>query len=121
MKRAHHDLKAWQEGMNLVEDVYRFTSTFPNEERFGLISQMRRSAVSVPSNIAEGAGRNGDKEFLNFLGIARGSLSELETQVQLSQRLGYVDVEPVSLNERLDNLFALIGGLMNSIRKRTGQ
>ena len=107
--------------MNLVEDVYRYTAVFPDVERFGLIAQMRRSAVSVPSNIAEGAGRNGDKELINFLGIARGSLSELETQIQLSKRLGYIDEEPSNLNERLDNLFALIGGLMNSIRKRTGQ
>lgn len=118
MKRAHHDLKAWQISMHLVEDVYRLTSAFPDSEKFGLIAQMRRASISVPSNIAEGAGRNSDGEFLNFLGIARGSLSELETQLHLSRRLGFVGSEPIELMVRIDEAFSLIGGLINSVKNR---
>jgi len=117
VKRAHHDLKAWQEGMHLVEVVYRETSKFPDYERFGLISQMQRAAVSVPSNIAEGAGRGGDKEFLRYLGIARGSLCELETQFMIARRLGYIS-NMESVTNHMDMLFGLIGGLMNSLRNR---
>jgi four helix bundle protein len=90
MKRAHHDLKAWQEAMALVKMVYENTSGFPAEENFGLKSQIRRAAVSIPSNIAEGAARTGPKEFLQFLSISRGSLSELETQLLIAKNLGYM-------------------------------
>ena len=76
--------------MDLVEKVYKTTSTFPKEEKYGLISQIQRSAVSIPSNIAEGAGRNSNKEFRNFLGIANGSANELATQLILSVRIGYI-------------------------------
>ena len=75
--------------MQLVKAVYQMTASFPAEERYGLAQQMRRAAVSIPSNIAEGAGRNGAKEFLNFVGISRGSLAELETQLQLAVMLGF--------------------------------
>lgn len=75
--------EAWRFAMQLVKAVYQMTSAFPAEERYGLAQQMRRAAVSIPSNLAEGAGRNGVKEFLNFVGILRGSLAELETQLQL--------------------------------------
>ena len=75
--------------MELAKAVYQMTATFPAEERYGLSQQMRRAAVSIPSNIAEGAGRNGAKEFLNFIGISRGSLAELETQLQLAVMLGF--------------------------------
>jgi len=80
VRRKHRDLLVWQHAIALVTIVYRVTSAFPDSERFGLIAQMRRAAVSVPSNIAEGAARNTTKEYLHFLGIARGSLSELDTQ-----------------------------------------
>jgi len=76
--------------MDLVEKVYALTLLYPNEEKYGLISQIQRSAVSIPSNISEGAGRNSDKEFKNFLGIANGSINELSTQLELSIRVGYV-------------------------------
>jgi four helix bundle protein len=76
----HKDLDVWKKSMNLVVLIYDITSKFPSDERFGLTSQMRRAAVSIPSNIAEGAARKGDKEFIQFLMIALGSLSELETQ-----------------------------------------
>jgi len=82
--------------MQLVKTVYQMTSDFPAEERDGLAQQMQRAAVSIPSNIAEGAGRNSAKEFLNFIGISRGSLAELETQLQLAVMLGFaVEVAPV--------------------------
>ena len=77
--------------MDIAEKIYSTTETFPSVEKFGLISQMRKCAISVPSNIAEGAGRNTKKEFVNFLHIAQGSLSELDTQLELSLRLEYLD------------------------------
>jgi four helix bundle protein len=103
--------------MELLKEVYQTTAGFPASEAFGLASQLRRAAISIPSNIAEGAGREGTKEFLQFLSIARGSLSELETQVLLARELGYISA-PDSLVDRIDRLFALIGGLMSSLRKR---
>jgi four helix bundle protein len=87
---GHRDLAAWQEAMHLAKLIYEATAGFPKEEQYGLVSQMRRAAVSIPSNIAEGAGRGGEKEFRQFLMIARGSLSELETQVLLAQQFGFL-------------------------------
>lgn len=81
------ELKIWNKAIDLTTDVYKATAIFPSDERFGLTSQMRRSAVSIPSNIAEGAGRNSDKEFCNFLGIANGSSYELQTQLIISNSL----------------------------------
>jgi four helix bundle protein len=89
MSHSYKDLIAWQKAMDLAEEIYRATRTFPREKLYGLTSQLRRSAVSVPSNIAEGQGRLTPGEFKQFLGHARGSLLELETQVQLAGRLGY--------------------------------
>jgi four helix bundle protein len=83
----YKQLKVWEKAIDLVVDVYKATTDFPKEEKYGLISQMRRSAVSVPSNIAEGAGRNSDKEFCNFLSYAHASSFELETQVIVSNKL----------------------------------
>ncbi len=111
----HYDLKVWQLAMDLVTDVYAITKLFPDSEKFGLASQMQRAAVSVPSNIAEGAGRESDADFMRFLVIARGSLSELETQVLISQRLGYVD----DVNEQLDRIreiFKLLKGLIRKVK-----
>jgi four helix bundle protein len=89
MGKPHEQLEAWKLSMELAKAVYQMTATFPAEERYGLSQQMRRAAVSIPSNIAEGAGRNGAKEFLNFIGISRGSLAELETQLQPAVMLGF--------------------------------
>lgn len=86
----HKDLLLYQKSLDLVEYIYRLTKAFPAEERFGLTSQLRRSAVSLPSNIAEGAGRRGKKEFIQFLYIGLGSLNEMETQIEISRRLGYI-------------------------------
>jgi four helix bundle protein len=87
--RTHKDLEIWQKGIELVEKIYKLTSTFPKEEIYGIISQMRRAAISYPSNIAEGAARSSRKEFIQFMYIALGTLSELETQVIIALRLGY--------------------------------
>ena len=88
--KSYRDLEVWRRGMDLVELVYEITKPFPSDERFGLTAQLRRAAVSIPSNIAEGWGRNGRKEFRNFLKIARGSLTEVETQLIVAWRLGYL-------------------------------
>ena len=87
----HKDLLVYQKSLDLVEMIYRDTRSFPVEEKFGLISQLRRCAVSLPSNIAEGAGRKGTKEFIHFLYIALGSLNEMETQMEISKRLKYLN------------------------------
>ena len=86
----------WQKSMSITEDVYRLSSEFPEEEKYGLTSQIRRSAISIPSNIAEGAGRNSNKEFRQFLGISSGSSNELLTQLLLSNWLGLVSEQKVS-------------------------
>ncbi|RLC47451.1 MAG: four helix bundle protein [Candidatus Cloacimonadota bacterium] len=91
MVRTHKDLDVWKLGIELVEKIYKATIGFPKEEIYGLTSQMRRAAVSIPSNIAEGAARNSEKEFIQFLYISLGSLSELETQVIIANKIGYLD------------------------------
>lgn len=89
--RKYKDLKIWKRSVDLSTEIYRLTSTFPSEEKYGLVSQMRRSSISVPSNIAEGAGRSSDKEFKRFLDISYGSLYELQTQIIISHNLGFVE------------------------------
>ncbi len=101
----YNNLQIWQQAMDLVEEIYKLTASFPIEEKFGLVSQMTRAAVSIPSNIAEGAGRNSDKDFAHFISIAIGSLYELNTQIVLSKRLGYIDQsQSQELQKKLDNL-----------------
>ena len=114
--RNHKDLIVWQKSMLLVRRVYEVTRTFPHEEMFGLTSQMRRAAVSIPSNIAEGYGRIYDKERINFLSIALGSASELETQLMISEDLGFTvnnDIAELSSlnNEVIRMLTSLIKGI----------
>ena len=116
--RKHHELLVWQESMTLVETVYKLTSVFPAVERYGLISQMRRAAVSGPSNIGEGAARGSDAEFIRFLHIARGSLSEIETQLLIAQRLGYTNVDQ-SLERPIEQIFKKMGALLNHLKSRT--
>ena len=99
----YKELKVWQKAMELVTDIYRTTSKFPDKERFGLISQINRAAVSIPSNIAEGAGRNSDKEFLYFLSIAHASSYETETQLIISHNLNYLLAEELEvLTEKIN-------------------
>ena len=94
--RDYKDLHVWQKGMELAKQVYLLTNRFPSEEKFGLVSQMRRAAVSVPSNIAEGQARNTTGEFVQFLSHAEGSAAELDTQLRLSIALGYCVVADLS-------------------------
>ena len=101
--------------MALVQNIYRLTQTFPKEEMFGLISQMRRAAVSIPSNIAEGAARDGDREFAQFPNLARGSLSELETQLLIAADLGYIAQDDF-IFATVDRVSRLITGLHKSVR-----
>ena len=89
--KSHNDLKVYQEAMDLVIEIYSITNNFPDSERFGLISQIRRCSISIPSNIAEGAARESKKEFKRFLYISLGSASELETQIEISKRLNFID------------------------------
>ncbi|MGC9337367.1 MAG: four helix bundle protein [Candidatus Cloacimonadia bacterium] len=91
MVRTHKDLDVWKLGIELVEKIYKATTVFPKEKIYGLTSQMRRATVSIPSNIAEGAARNSEKEFIQFLYISLGSLSELETQIIIANKIGYLD------------------------------
>jgi four helix bundle protein len=89
--RTHKDLLVWQKAVDLVLDVYKITQSFPKEEGYGLTSQIRRAAISVPSNLAEGAARQTKKEFQQFIYIAMGSVAELETQLIIADRLGYLN------------------------------
>lgn len=113
-KRPHERLEVWQDSMDLVELAYQFSAAFPDSERFGLTAQFRRSAISIPSNIAEGAARRSTAEYLRFLSIARGSLSELDTQQQIAIRLKFVASSP-ELESLIDRIFARLTALMNAI------
>ena len=116
--RNHTDLVAWQKAMDLVVAVYTLTKRFPGDELYGLISQLKRAAVSVPSNIAEGQGRFSTGEFVHFLGIANGSLREVETQVHLAARLGLVDDDAIKPVLALAaEVGRLLYGLKNSLTK----
>jgi len=112
MVRTYRDLVVWQKAMELVTEIYRATQNFPKEETFGLISQIRRASVSIPSNIAEGQGRLSEKEFRQFLGNARGSLSEVETQVIIAKNLGYLDD---SYSKNLLTMIAEVGRVLNGL------
>ncbi|MCF7918245.1 four helix bundle protein [Candidatus Gracilibacteria bacterium] len=107
------DLQIWKKSVDLVEDIYKTTSTFPNEEKFGLVAQMRRSAISIPSNISEGYGRKTSGELLQFLGIARGSLCELETQVIIAKRLKFLKD-----NEKLINIISELHKMIYSFTSK---
>ena len=117
MSARYRDLLVWQKAVDLVALVYEQTKLFPREEMFGLTSQMRRAAVSVPSNIAEGQGRSSRGEFQQFLGHARGSLLELETQIEIAARLTFLRREQADdLLERSEEVNRMLNGLITSIR-----
>ena len=110
--KGHRDLVVWQKAMTLVTDVYQVTRGFPKEEPYGLTAQLRRAAVSVPSNLAEGHGRNSRKEFHHFVGQARGSLTELETQLEIATNLGYFSQAKASeLLARASEIARMLNGL----------
>ena len=119
MEKPHKKLKAWQFGMDIAVDVYKTTERFPSEEKFGLTSQMRRCGVSIPSNIAEGAARKSKKEFVNFLYISLGSLSELDTQLELAKRLEIIDETTwKNLDDRLIEEDKVLSGLIRSQKEK---
>ena len=119
VKRPHEGLDVWRDAMDLVEAVYHLSSEFPDCERFGLTSQMRRAAVSIPSNIAEGAARKSRADYVRFLAIARGSLSELDTQLQIAYRLGFA--APAEDTDALvDRLFARLTAQMKALVRASG-
>ena len=118
--RHYRDLLVWQKALTWVELVYTATRAWPSDERFGLISQVRRACVSVPSNIAEGCGRRSTPEFLRFLSIARGSLAEVETQLIIAQRLTYLDEAALTrLLEAADEISRMLSGLISKLEERT--
>ena len=110
MARPHENLEAWRKSMTLVTTIYATTRSFPKEELFGLTTQMRRAAVSIPSNIAEGAARSSRKEFAQFLSVAKGSLSELETQLLISADLGFM-TRNHDVFQLVDHVARLLAGL----------
>ena len=114
--RPHRKLDVWKKTMEFVRDVYKATHTFPKSEIYGLASQMRRAAVSIPSNVAEGAARKGNREFRQFLNIAQGSISELDTQIELSLMLKYVGTELYDdLMVKLNTISKMLFGLSRSL------
>jgi four helix bundle protein len=119
MSDRYEGLKVWQMSIELANEVYRATRGFPRDEQFGMTSQMRRAAVSVPSNIAEGQGRISSGEMVQFLGHARGSLFELSTQLRIAQSLGYLPPDAgVDLRARTETVARLLNGLIGSARRR---
>jgi four helix bundle protein len=113
--RPHKNLKAWQEAIGLVKVIYTLTKSFPDDEKFGIISQFRRASVSVPLNIAEGAGRSSLKEYCHFLDISLGSLSELDTLLLISLELNYINPEiQKEIDLKVEHVSALIYGLQKS-------
>lgn len=117
-ERAHQKLPVWTASMNLVEAFYFVTQSFPREEVFGLSSQIRRAAVSVPANIAEGAARKSTSELLQFLYVANGSLSELDTHLELAMRLGYINNKD-ELQSQLDNVQSQLLSVISSLKRRS--
>jgi four helix bundle protein len=114
--RSYKDLLVWQKAMELAERVFVVTKQLPADERFGLISQLRRASVSVPSNIAEGYGRGTRPDYLRFLRTARGSLFEIATQLQLSSRFGYLNVQTHDeLIEKVDECGRILAGLIRKL------
>ena len=117
--KHYRDLEVWQLAMDLAQECYRVTKAFPREELFGMTSQIRRAAASIPANIAEGQGRHHTKEFLNHLSTARGSLLELETHLILSQRVDLLPQKALGdLLQTTDRISRMMSGLRRSLEKR---
>ncbi len=117
--KNYRDLIVWQKAMELVEEIYKETRSFPSEESYGLKTQLRKAAISIPANLAEGQGRRSNGEFLHHLSIAHGSVRETETHVLISDRLGYLKRDAVCrLMDRASEVGRLITGLSNTIAKQ---
>lgn len=118
MEKPHKKLDVWRFSMKAAQMIYKLTSTFPTAEKFGLIAQMRGAAVSIPCNIAEGAARQGKKEFRNFVSMAQGSLSELDTQLELAVLLGFVRESGIKeITDQLLRMDKMLTGLIRSLSK----
>lgn len=118
MHKHFRELTVWQKAMDLVTEVYRVSESFPRAEQFGLVSQLRRAAVSVPSNIAEGQGRASVGEFQQFLGHARGSLCEVGTQIEIAGRLGLADGKSITrVLEMVDDVARMLNALIRSLKE----
>jgi four helix bundle protein len=119
--KSHTDLDVWKKAVDLAAEVYKATASFPTEEKYGLVSQMRRAAVSIASNIAEGAARTSRREFMQFLSIASRSASELNTQFIISRRVAIGDDHTLAqLEQNLFRVSQMIQGLLRSINKQEG-
>ncbi len=117
--KTHKDLEVWKNSMTLVQEVYKFTTDYPQNEIYGLTNQMRRAAVSIPSNIAEGAARTSSKEFTRFLSVSQGSLAELETQTILSERLGFLaGTDSTKMLGDMNLIRAQLTGLIRYIKRK---
>ena len=117
--KTHKDLDVWKNSINFVTEIYKLTGNFPKEEIYCISNQMRRAAVSIPSNIAEGAGRKHNKEFIQFLHIAMGSSSELETQIFISKNLNYISEEQMNtIIEKLYDIRKMLSGLLKAVSSK---
>ena len=116
---SHKDLLVWQKSIDLVEKIYNISKNFPKEELYGITSQIRRSAVSIASNIAEGSGRRSAKELIQFLYISLGSTVELETQMIIVKRLGFL--KDISIIESINEISRMLTGLIASLKKKNNK
>lgn len=117
--KTHKDLIVWQNSIAMVTDIYKITGSFPKEEVYGLVNQMRRCAVSIPSNIAEGGARNSDKEFIQYLYISLGSCMELDTQLRIARNLHFLSEDIFhDIMEQNSSVGKMLHGLINSIKNR---
>ena len=120
VKRAHKNLDVWKESVSLATHIYKVTEKFPKNELYGLTSQMRRAVISISSNIAEGAARNSAKEFSHFLNIAGGSLSELDTQIEIAHNLLFVTSEQKQdMNIMIESISGKLAGLIKYVKKKS--
>ena len=117
--KSYRDLKVWQKAMDLVVQCYKLSQCFPDSERYGLVSQLRRAAVSIPANVAEGWGRNSTKDYIRFVSVAFGSLTEVETHLQIAERLGYINAEQAGrLLEQTSEVSKMLVALRKSLEER---
>jgi four helix bundle protein len=118
MKKPHKRLDVWNKSIDLTVEIYKLSETFPRAEVYGLTGQMRRAAVSIPSNIAEGAARQTKKEFINYLHMAQGSLSELDTQLVISSRLEYISIDTYKeIENKTETISKMLTGLIKSLKR----
>jgi four helix bundle protein len=118
--KPHQQLEVWQESFQLVRELYIVTAEFPNSEKFGIISQIRRAAISVPTNISEGAGRQSKRELHHFLTVSMGSLSELDTLLLLAESIGYLNKDKLNeVTPKLERISKLLNGLMKKVKMQS--